>query len=75
MNDLKQRLQYLIGKRVVFMRSSDPYTKLVWGDEGIVNSVDDLGTVHINWDNGSTLGMITSEGDLFQLAPSEPRTQ
>lgn len=75
MNELKKRLTYLIGKRVVFMRSSDPYTKLVWGDEGVVASVDDLGTVHINWDNGSTLGMITSEGDRFQLAPSEKRPQ
>ena len=56
-----------IGKRVRFLRSSDPYTKLVYGDEGVVMSVDDLGTVHIAWDNGSTLGMITEEGDRFQL--------
>jgi hypothetical protein len=56
-----------IGKRVRFLRSSDPYTKLVYGDEGVVMSVDDLGTVHVAWDNGSTLGMITEEGDRFQL--------
>lgn len=55
-----------IGKRVRFLRSSDPYTKLVHGDEGVVVSVDDLGTVHIKWDNGSTLGMIAEEGDRFQ---------
>jgi len=57
----------LIGKRVRFMRSSDPYTKLAFGDEGVVTTVDDLGTVHIKWDNGSTLGMITAEGDRFQI--------
>jgi len=56
-----------IGKRVKFLRSSDPYTKLVYGDEGIVESVDALGTVHIKWDNGSNLGMITEEGDRFQF--------
>ena len=56
-----------IGKRVRFLRSSDPYTKLVYGDEGVVMSVDALGTVHIKWDNGSTLGMITEEGDRFQF--------
>ena len=56
-----------IGKRVRFLRSSDPYTKLVYGDEGVVVNVDALGTVHIAWDNGSTLGMITEEGDRFQL--------
>jgi hypothetical protein len=49
------------------MRSSDPYTKLAFGDEGVVTTVDDLGTVHIKWDNGSTLGMITAEGDRFQI--------
>ena len=57
----------LIGQRVRFMRSSDPYTKLQYGDEGVVITVDDLGTVHIKWDNGSTLGMITEEGDRFQI--------
>jgi hypothetical protein len=57
----------LIGQRVRFMRSSDPYTKLQYGDEGVVTTVDELGTVHIKWDNGSTLGMITEEGDRFQI--------
>ena len=59
--------EILIGKRVRFMRSSDPYTKLKWGDEGIVTTIDSLGTVHIKWDNGSNLGMITEEGDRFQI--------
>ncbi len=61
----------IIGKRVRFLRSSDPYTKLEYGDEGVVTSVDDLGTVHIKWDNGSTLGMITEEGDRFQIVKTE----
>jgi hypothetical protein len=61
----------IIGKRVRFLRSSDPYTKLEYGDEGVVTSVDDLGTVHIKWDNGSTLGMITEEGDRFQIVKQE----
>lgn len=56
-----------VGKRVRFLRSNDQYTKLVWGDEGVVTHIDALGTVHIKWDNGSTLGMITEEGDRFQV--------
>jgi len=56
-----------VGKRVRFLRSSDPYTKLEYGDEGVVVSVDALGTVHIEWDYGSSLGMITEEGDRFQV--------
>lgn len=56
-----------VGKRVRFMRSSDGHTKLVWGDEGVVTHIDALGTVHIKWDNGSSLGMITEAGDRFQV--------
>ena len=56
-----------VGKRVMFMRSGDQYTRLKWGDEGLVTHIDGLGTVHIKWDNGSTLGMITEEGDRFQI--------
>jgi hypothetical protein len=65
--EIKDRRGELVGKRVRFLRSLDPFTKLQYGDEGVVTTVDDFGTVHIKWDNGSTLGMITEEGDRFQL--------
>jgi hypothetical protein len=55
------------GERVRFIRSSDPYTKLANGDEGVITGEDSLGTIHIKWDNGSTLGMIESEGDCFEI--------
>ena len=61
----------IIGERVRFLRSSDPYTKLEYGNEGVVTSVDDFGTVHIKWDSGSTLGMITEAGDSFQILEQE----
>lgn len=56
----------LVGKRVRFVRSSDPYTRLRRGDEGTVTFVDDMETVHIRWDSGSNLGMIPGE-DHFDL--------
>ncbi|MEN6291718.1 MAG: DUF4314 domain-containing protein [Methanobacterium sp.] len=31
------------------------------GTEGTVILVDDLGTVHVNWDNGHTLGLLYDE--------------
>ena len=34
----------------------DSYARLRPGDQGTVVAVDDIGTVHINWDNGSGLG-------------------
>ena len=33
-----------------------PYARLRPGDQGTVVAVDDIGTVHIDWDNGSGLG-------------------
>lgn len=56
MNELK-------GKRVRLIRCTDPYTELRPGDEGTVRRVDDIGTVHIKWDNGSSLGLCSPEDD------------
>lgn len=36
----------------------DPYMPLPKGLKGIVRNVDDMGTVHIVWENGSTLGAV-----------------
>lgn len=36
----------------------DPYSKLKKGDRGTVSSVDDIGTVFVNWDCGSGLGVV-----------------
>jgi len=52
----KLRNQYPPGTRVKLISMDDPYTNLKPGDRGFVTSVDDIGTVHIQWDNGSTLG-------------------
>ena len=51
----------LAGKRVRLIRCSDPYTKLQSGDKGVVDYIDDMGTVHVKWDNGSSLGLIQGE--------------
>jgi hypothetical protein len=47
--------------RVVLEYTSDPHTDLVPGDRGTVTMIDALGTVHVNWDNGSNLGMVPGE--------------
>ena len=45
------------GCRVELTSMDDPQAPPI-GTEGAVIGVDDLGTVHVNWDNGSTLGVI-----------------
>lgn len=59
---LKQLKNYYTpGTRVILVKMDDPYTKLKPGDKGTVVSVDDIGTIHVNWDSGSSLGVAYGE--------------
>lgn len=53
------RKMYPKGCRVelIFM-DDDPYSRLSPGDRGTVKLVDDTGTVFVNWDCGSSLGIV-----------------
>lgn len=52
---------YIPGTRVVLLKMNDPYTKLQPGAKGTVTGVDDMGTIHVNWDSGSSLGVAYGE--------------
>ncbi|MBQ3045211.1 MAG: DUF4314 domain-containing protein [Clostridia bacterium] len=52
------RKQYPTGTRVELVHMDDPYTSLTTGDKGTVRFVDDIGTVHISRDCGSSLGAV-----------------
>lgn len=45
-------------KRVKLIRMEDPYTNLKKGDMGTLDFVDDIGNIHVKWDNGSSLALI-----------------
>ena len=64
------RSQYPTGSRVELVSMNDPYTKLMPGDQGTVRAVDDIGTVFVNWDKGSSLGVACGE-DVIKLLPPE----
>jgi hypothetical protein len=55
----------LKGKRVRLLYCSDRYTRLAPGEEGTITFIDSLGTVHVDWDSGSKLGMVPGE-DRFE---------
>jgi hypothetical protein len=61
------RRQYPAGTRVALVSMNDPYTKLQPGDEGAVIVVDDMGTIHIQWDSGSTLGAVYGTDTIRKL--------
>ena len=61
---LKQlKAYYKPGARVMLLRMNDPYTKLRQGDRGTVICVDDIGSIHVAWDCGSTLGVVFGEDE------------
>ena len=56
------RKNYPVGARVELIHMDDPYnTKLVPGSKGTVQAVDDIGTIHVSWDCGSSLGVVYGE--------------
>ena len=69
---LKQLKEYYTaGTRVMLIRMSDPYTDLRQGDRGTVTMVDDIGIVHVNWDRGSTLGVVFGEDECKRIEGNE----
>ena len=56
------REQYPVGCRVELTHMDDPYnTRLHEGCLGTVVAVDDIGTIHVSWDCGSSLGVVYGE--------------
>jgi hypothetical protein len=55
------------GARVKLLHCNDQHTKLEPGLLGTISFVDDLGTVHVRWDNGSLLGLCVDDGDQFKI--------
>lgn len=54
--DLRRR--YSTGSRVRLICMNDPYRNLVADTMGTVMHVDDIGTIHVAWDDGSTMGVV-----------------
>ena len=67
-----RKARFKPGCRVELVSMNDPYTKLKPGDQGLVEFVDDIGTVHIRWDNGSTLGAAYGEDEIKRLPTPMP---
>ena len=54
--DLRRR--YPKGSRVKLIKLEDPYRNIPEGTKGTVDSVDDIGTIHVRWDDGPRLGIV-----------------
>ena len=62
------RVQYPKGCRVRLNRMDDPYRlDLKEGSPGNVRFVDDIGTIHVAWDCGSSLGVLFGEDSCTRI--------
>lgn len=57
------REQYPKGTRICLNHMYDPYCPIPSGTMGTVDHVDDIGTIHMSWDNGQSLGLIPNQDD------------
>ena len=58
--------QYPSGTRIELLSSMNDIQPIESGSKGTVNTVDDIGTIHMKWDNGRGLGLIPGE-DHFRV--------
>lgn len=55
------REAYPKGTRIRLISMEDPYCPVPAGTCGSVDCVDDAGSIHMHWDNGSSLALIPEE--------------
>lgn len=63
----KVKKEYPSGTRVELIKMNDPYRHFDAGIKGTVSCVDDTGTIHVDWDNGSHLGIVYGEDSCRKL--------
>ena len=63
--------QYPPGTRLVLLSMEDPYQPVESGTRGTVKIVDDMGQIHMHWDNGRTLVLVPGEDSFRTLTESE----
>ena len=63
--EVKRKFKH--GTRVKLVKMNDPYVSLsemIPGTTtGTVKCVDDIGTIHVSWDNGHSLGIVLGEDE------------
>ena len=63
----KNRMLYPVGT-IVELISMDDCNAVPEGTRGVVALVDDVGTVHVDWDNGQKLGVCTEVDVIRKVA-------
>lgn len=79
MNNRKQveriKERYPIETRIELLSTMDDIQGVEKGIKGTVIGVDDIGTIHMKWDNGRGLGLIPGEDNFIVLSRPEEETR
>jgi hypothetical protein len=59
--------KYPKGTRIELISMEDPYAPIEPGTQGTVEFVDDMGQIHMRWDNGRTLALVPSEDNFKKI--------
>ena len=66
MNVASIKNKYPAGTRIKLIKMNDPWNPVEPGTEGTVQLVDDIGQIHMKWDNGRTLALVPGQ-DEFKI--------
>ena len=59
------------GCRVELVKMDDPYREMPPGLRGVVTGIDDSGSIHVAWQNGSSLAVIFGEDECRRVEDAE----
>lgn len=61
------RRQYPVGSRVELLKMEDIQAPPI-GTQGTVKGVDDIGSIMVSWDNGSSLNVVYGEDEVRRIS-------
>lgn len=67
----RTQLNYPPGTRLELISMGDDPRPVEAGTRGTVKMVDDMGTIHTDWDNGRSLGLVPGEDSFRKLSMEE----
>lgn len=66
-----EKEMYPEGTRIELNVMNDPFAPVPSGTRGTVDYVDDMGQIHMRWDNGRTLALVPGEDSFRKLTDEE----